>query len=310
MKILFTGSSSFTGYWFIQSLIARGHEVVATFRQKAHAYQGRRAWRVQTLLQKCATRFEAPLGSLAFEEVLEEGEWDVFCHHAAEVTHYRSPDFEVLKAVGNNCASLPTLMQKLQKGGCQRVLLTGSVFEPREGLGERSEEALSAYGLSKGMTADFFRYYARAFGLHLGKFVIPNPFGPWEEERFTSYLARCWLEGKEAFVATPRYIRDNIHVSYLAAAYSCFVESLPSTSGASLRTPSGYVESQAAFTARCARELGNRLALPCAFKVADEQILQEPLIRVNRGVVDPDLAWEEEKAWDELAEFYAGPGCK
>jgi len=33
MKILFTGGSSFTGYWFIKELVAAGHEVVAAFRR-------------------------------------------------------------------------------------------------------------------------------------------------------------------------------------------------------------------------------------------------------------------------------------
>ena len=33
MKILFTGASSFTGFWFARALAAAGHEVVATFRE-------------------------------------------------------------------------------------------------------------------------------------------------------------------------------------------------------------------------------------------------------------------------------------
>ena len=31
MRILFTGASSFTGYWFIRELVAAGHRVIATF---------------------------------------------------------------------------------------------------------------------------------------------------------------------------------------------------------------------------------------------------------------------------------------
>ena len=34
MKILFTGASSFTGYWFIRELAAAGHEVTAIFRKR------------------------------------------------------------------------------------------------------------------------------------------------------------------------------------------------------------------------------------------------------------------------------------
>ena len=32
MKILFTGASSFTGYWFVKTLAEAGHEVICPLR--------------------------------------------------------------------------------------------------------------------------------------------------------------------------------------------------------------------------------------------------------------------------------------
>ena len=46
MRILFTGASSFTGSWFVRTLAAAGHEIVATFRSPLTAYEGVRARRV------------------------------------------------------------------------------------------------------------------------------------------------------------------------------------------------------------------------------------------------------------------------
>jgi nucleoside-diphosphate-sugar epimerase len=80
----------------------------------------------------------------------------------------------------------------LQAKGCNRVIVTGSVFEPNEG-GEGDTRAVSPYGLSKGLTFHVFKYFAETLGMQLGKFVIPNPFGPYEEPRFTAYLIRSWL---------------------------------------------------------------------------------------------------------------------
>ena len=86
-------------------------------------------------------------------------------------------------------------------------------------------EAFSPYGLSKGMTWQVFRYHAKVRDIRLGKFVIPNPFGPYEEQRFTHYLIKNWMAGGTPPVNMPDYVRDNIHVSLLAKAYLHFAES-------------------------------------------------------------------------------------
>ena len=65
--------------------------------------------------------------------------------------------------------------------------MTGSVFEQDEGVGNAPMAAFSPYGLSKGLTAQAFRYGCGTLDVPLGKFVIPNPFGPFEEPRFCHY---------------------------------------------------------------------------------------------------------------------------
>ena len=88
-----------------------------------------------------------------------------------------------------------------------------------KGRAPRACLIFSAYGLSKALTAQVFRYYCGRAGLSLGKFVIPNPFGPYEEPRFTAYLMKNWLTGGTPSCSSPAYVRDNIHVSLLAKAY-------------------------------------------------------------------------------------------
>ena len=93
------------------------------------------------------------------------------------------------------------------------MLLSGSVFEGGEGAGSQGLPDFSPYGLSKALTARMFAYYCQRAGVGLGKFVIPNPFGPLEEPRFTAYLMKTWLAGATAVCSSPAYVRDNIHVS-------------------------------------------------------------------------------------------------
>jgi UDP-glucose 4-epimerase len=184
-----------------------------------------------------------------------------------------------------------------------QIVLTGSVFENDEGAGSGNLEAFSPYGLSKGLTWQVFRYYAQSRQISLGKFVIPNPFGPYEEPRFTHYLIKNWFAGAKPLVNTPSYVRDNIHVSLLAKAYAHFVATQPN--GISRVGPSGYIESQGAFTHRIANEMRKRLSLKCEFALKSQTEFSEPRIRINTDAADTRiLDWSEMAAWDEVAKYY------
>lgn len=308
MKILFTGASSFTGLWFVRELAAAGHEVVATFRAESLQYADPlRATRVALLSNSCRPVPGCAFGDENFlRAIREHGPWDLLCHHAADVTDYKSPDFNVVGAIRNNTHNLPAVLDALAAVGCRRVCLTGSFFENDEGAGSQGLPAFSAYGLSKGLTAQLFRYYVANRGMGLGKFVIPNPFGPYEEPRFPAYLIRTWKQGKTPTVSTPAYVRDNIHVTILAKAYGRFVEKVPE-SGDYRFNPSGYVESQGAFARRFAAEMAPRLGIDCPVELKVQTDFSEPKVRVNTDVLDAAaLGWDEAKAWDEIASYYKG----
>lgn len=263
LRVLITGASSFTGCWFARGLAAAGHDVTATFRQRA--YSELRGERVERVLEVAR-----PLWGVAFGDL--EGEYDVLCAHGAEVTNYRSPDFDEDAAVAENTRNLPDVVRRFR-----RVVVTGTVFEAMD----------TPYGRSKRRTWQAFEPHGAA------KFVVPNPFGPWEEPRFTTYLARTWLAGGVAAVNTPDYVRDNVHVAALTQAYVAFVESSRPHAA-----PSQYRETQGAFAQRFARELEPRLGVPCRLELREQTDFSEPLELVNDEPVDGP------EPWDELADWY------
>jgi nucleoside-diphosphate-sugar epimerase len=304
MKILFTGGSSFTGYWFAKQLVSAGHEVFVVFRRQPKEYpDDLRRERVEMLSDICRPILGASFGDDQFLQLIRESSWDLLCHHAADVTNYKSHDFNVVAAVENNTRRLPLVLDLLKEAGCTKVVLTGSVFENDEGASSGTHEAISPYGLSKGLTWQLFRYYALCRQISLGKFVISNPFGPYEEPRFTHYLIKNWFAGATPSVNTPSYVRDNIHVSLLARAYVHFVATL--ADGVSRTNPSGYIESQGAFAYRVANEMRGRLGLKCELMLKAQSDFSEPQIRINTDVADKkSLDWSEQDAWDELAGYY------
>lgn len=306
MKILFTGASSFTGMWFVKELVRAGHEVTVVFQNPPEHYSGLRRERIKIVSQICRPVHSCSFGNDTFLQLIDgSNDWDMLCHHAADVTDYKSPDFDFAAALAKNTFNIKKVMKTLMSQGCQRILLTGSVFEQNEGAGSDHLRAVSPYGLSKGLTTEVFRYFAAMMGFKLGKFVIPNPFGPYEEQRFTSSLIQTWCIGKTASVSSPLYVRDNIPVSLLAKAYARFAAQLSPEPGFIKINPSGYVESQGAFTARFAKEMRHRLGLPCHFDLLNQTEFPEPKVRINTDRLNgEELSWDETAAWDELAEYY------
>jgi UDP-glucose 4-epimerase len=298
MKILLTGGSSFTGCWFARELAAAGHDVTVTHR--AASYPGVRQERVALVAEVCQSVHGVAFGDDAFVELVRNGGYDLLCVHGARVEGYRDPSFDVAGALAENTRRVNDVVPHVP-----RVMVTGSVFEPGVGEGDAALPAFSPYGLSKAFTAETFRYWCGRHGVSFSRFVIPNPFGPLEDARFTASLVAAWRRGETPQVRTPEYVRDNIHVSLLARTYADFAGRLPEGGWTGALGPSGYREPQGVFAQRFAAEMGARLGLETPLELLAQTDWSEPAVRLNTDVVDAAaLGWDEAAAWDELVAWY------
>lgn len=304
MRILLSGASSFTGLWFGKALSEAGHQVTGLYRRgRAEDYDGVRGRRVSLFRNFGEQAFGCTFGETRFLELANSDSWDIYCHHASEVTNYRSLEFDHLAATGSNTKNLPTLLQILENRGCRRVVVTGSIFERGEGQGSDGLPAISKYGLSKTLSWEVFLFECLKRELHLGKFVIPNPFGPLEEERFTHYLATSWKRGEGATCHTPLYVRDNIPVDLLALEYRNFLKSPPEE--VYKHYPSGYVETQGQFTERVGREFRQRTDWKCQLTTTEQTDFAQPMVRSNSEVgPSHHPEWDESGFWDQMVEYY------
>jgi nucleoside-diphosphate-sugar epimerase len=309
LKVLFTGASSFTGFWFVRHLAAAGAEVTAALRGEPSAYAGVRAERARLLPQWAEIVPDCAFGTGRFVELIGARRFDVLCHHGAEARDYRNPDFDALGAAAANTFNIRETLALFAERGGKALIATGSVFEPEEGAGSAPRRAFSPYGLSKGLTFEIVKYWGETLGLPVSKFVIANPFGPFEESRFVTHAAERWTKGETLEVRTPRYRRDNIHVDLLSMAYARFVAEAAEGGEGRRFGPCGYVETQGAFAERLARELAPRLGLEGRVSLADQTDFAEPLARVNLDAIDPAAyGWDEGRAWAALARYYRGRG--
>ncbi len=307
MKILFTGASSFTGFWFVKTLVAAGHGIVCPITRDLESYTGLRRQRLDLLKPVCQFVPNAPFGSESFLKLARSEKFDQLCHHGADVTNYKSPDFDAAAAVRNNTQNLSGTLKTLRESGIFSIVLTGTYFEANEGAGSEPLRTFSPYSHSKTLTFDAFAAECTALKLPLGKFVMPNPFGPFEEPRFTAFLMNNWKNGKPVEVKTPDYIRDNIHADLLALAYADFCAQVAAAKSPLLKTnPSGYTGKQGEFAQRVAREVKSRIGWACELKLTAQTDFVEPLNRINtEPAAEKFPGWNESKTWDAFVEFYA-----
>jgi UDP-glucose 4-epimerase len=305
MKVLLTGASSFTGFWFAEALLRAGHHLVVPLRGGLESGSDkRRAERLRRLGAQVDLIPDCAFGSPRFLDIVDRQDFDVLCHHAAEVGDYRNTDFDIASALARNTLNLRAVLRGMCKRGLQGVVLTGSFFEHNEGAGSRPLVAFSPYGVSKGVTADVVRHRCHEIGMRYGKFVVPHPFGPLEQPRLGAYLAKTWRSGGVAQIGTPAYVRDNIHVSLLAASYTRFVNETPRAPLLRKLNPSGYVETQGAFVERVAREVGPRLGIECQVQLMVQKDFPEPLVRINtESAARYAEDWSERQAWEEYAQW-------
>jgi UDP-glucose 4-epimerase len=304
MKVLLTGASSFTGMWFARALADAGHEVTSTLTRGLDDYAGVRRKRVDRLPGNLA--FHTTFGSPRFVRLVEASSFEVLCHHGAQVGDYRDPDFDVPGAVQLNTNNGRRALAVMKASGLRAVVVTGSVAEPWEGNGGHDEpwRAMYPYGIAKAATAAMFQHWCRDLGLGLGKFVVPNPFGPYEDGRLCAAMVAAWKRGEAAEIPTPSYVRDFIHVDLLAKRYAAFVADIPGN-GYAARRPGNYVETVGEFARRYAREIGPRLELKAEVRLLEQVDFSEPMVRVN-SYCAADPSWDERRAWDAIAEYYRG----
>jgi nucleoside-diphosphate-sugar epimerase len=259
------------------------------------------------MLQTCArTWFDTPFGSETFLRALREvSPFDVLCHHWADRRGSGAPTFDLdpVVALQANTQRLVDILRTMKDAGCGLMVLTGSVFEEGEGSGDLPLRARNAFDLSKGLTSAVCDFYCKQERIALDRFVIANPFGPYEERGLANYLMQTWFAGKTAHVSEPRYVRDNIHVRELASCYAHFVSESGPRGGRKM-SPSGYIESLGDFARRLAQETRKRTKLRCPVSFGRQNHFVESAIRVNTTMSNVDPSIDHLALWDEYIQHY------
>ncbi len=305
LRVLLTGASSFSGYWFARELAERGHHVVAPLRRAESEYEGIRVKRIEMLAGLADVVYSAPAGSERLLEcITSQDRLDVLCVHHAVVGDYRSADFDVAAAIAAATDDARKITEAVTSKGATVALLTRSVFEAGQGVSD-DPRAIGLYAVAKSATVGVWAEHARRSGLARAEFTVTNPFGPYEEPRLVDFLVKTWAAGGTPTLRAPLWFRDNIPVQLMAADYAACVER--AAQGAAIRrVPSHMVASNLEYARRVGDEFATRWEKPCPVGVDGVLDAGEPHLRIGTDRVEwSDHALDETTFWDDYAAYYA-----
>jgi len=235
-------------------------------------------------------------GSDTFYRLIDEESWDAICLHASYVTDHQSPEFPVEYAVTQNTRGMDFFVPLL-KNKQTPIIWTGTYYEANEGEGSNPRVDISPYARSKRLSWERLNKLARKSGVPVGKFVMPNPFGPWEGKGLTHYLIRSWLREDTPTINKPDSVLDNCPVDLLAFEYTKYVEMNHEVLKPSILKPSFYVMSTYEFACRLKdafKRCSNSGVALLSLKPADSEIT---FSRFNETKILDLNAWSENDFW-------------
>ncbi len=289
--VVISAASSFTGMWLAKTFVGAGSRVFALFaRENANAYEGTiQAMRLH-LLEEAGVNlvFDVPAESGAMAAWIHRHRFDLFIHHHHHMLDYRVAIYDLARSRKVALEPLPELIAALEHSGVPAVIYSSTYFE-------NLSLAESPYGFSKGEVWKALVPLCVSRGIALGKVIIGNPIGAWEnEDRLIPSLVRASRERAIFALRAPAAKNWAVPVSVLCTNYL--------KAAAALRTYPEYVvvPSLGAMTNAQLAEVAllelvqKRLGLaPCQVEPGDESLAHEG---VELGPVtdtcDVDAFWD------------------
>lgn len=277
MKILFLGSSSFTGFHFVNNLSKnKDHEIYCLFTKKKSEYQSIRSSRINILSKKkninCV--YQIKFGDLRFIKLIKKKRFDVLCLHHAETNNYNDDKkFKFEKSINKNTKNINKVFKNLDKRTF--ILISNTIFQS---IKSKKYSNVNNYGKSKSITYEKLKEACSKFKLRFKSIYITNPWGIYEEKKLNYYLIRSWIKGEEAVVKFPKYIRDNIFIDKLTKQY---IQILYSKSKKIDYFPSGYCSTNEQFIISLKKKFEKYFKTSANVKFVYNLKHTQPKIRIN-----------------------------
>jgi UDP-glucose 4-epimerase len=219
MKILVTGGAGFIGSHIADAFIAHGHQVTII----DNLVTGRR----ENVNARAAFQ-QIDICDAGVAEIFARGQFDVVCHHAAQMDVRRSVVDPRYDAEVNILGTL-NLLQQCQNTGVKKFLFAstgGAIYGEQVGFPADEEHPTwpaSPYGISKLACEKYIYFFAQNYGLRYVFLRYANVYGPRQnphgEAGVVAIFCTRLLKGEQAVInGDGKQTRDYVYVGDVVRA--------------------------------------------------------------------------------------------
>ena len=297
-NILFTGVTSFSGFYFVKKMSEnKNFRVFCILTKNRTSYDFLRKKRIDLISKKKNVHliFNIKFGDRNFIKLLKKVFFNIICFHHSYTKNFSSDKkFNFLKSLKENLNNVEQVFNHISKKST--IIISNSYFQKSL---KKKYNSFSKYGTSKDITYETYKQFCNLNRIKYKSIFINNPWGVLEGKKLNYYLIKSWFEQRKTIIKYPLYIRDNINIEQLSKKYNKIVLSKSLTKE---YYPTGYCSSNKVFVEALRGEFEKFFKIKTKVKYLKNSKYNEPLIRTNSKKITKKVKFKEKL--DDYFKYY------